>query len=106
MKQDLMFAVFLITLQTDKGKAIACDHQCMHNAQKVYQKVKTHYLKSTGAVIASSKKIECAIMACLNTSTWNSTILSFLLHWQEQICCYHEQSTSCIPVDMKGVMLE
>ena len=97
LKNNFMHSVFIHTLQTDKGKSIVREHERNRDAQKVCEKIKAHCTSSTGAAIASSKKLECAVMARLNTSNWSGTTHGFLLHWKQKLCHYHQQSPEMIP---------
>jgi hypothetical protein len=53
-KQKYVYAILGQKVLTDRGKAIVRNHEHDYDAQKVYQELKDHHLKSTKAMIDSS----------------------------------------------------
>ena len=53
-KQKYVYAVLESKVLTDRGKAIVCEYEDTFDAQKVYQKLTEHHLRSTKAMIESS----------------------------------------------------
>ena len=66
-KQKYMYAILEQKVPTDHGKGFMREHENDYNAQKVYQKLVDHHLKSTKAMIDLS-----SILSYI-TSVWLGT---------------------------------
>ncbi len=92
-KQKFLYAVLESKVLTDHGKAIVRQHEDDFDAQKVYQKLQEHHLRSTQATIDSSSVLSYVTSArLLGNGEWRgSTAATFILHWQDQVRLYERQ---------------
>jgi hypothetical protein len=93
-KQKYVYAVLEAKVLTDRGKAIVREHEDDFDAQKVYQKLKEHHLRSTKAMIESSTILSYITSVWLGSKEWQGTTESFILHWQNQVRLYERQVPS------------
>jgi hypothetical protein len=93
-KQKYVYAVLEAKVLTDRGKAIVREHEDDFDAQKVYQKLKEHHLRSTKAMIESSTILSYITSVRLGSGEWQGTTESFILHWQNQVRLYERQVPS------------
>ena len=90
-KQKFLYAVLESKVLTDHGKAIIRQHEDDFDAQKVYQKLQEHHLRSTQATIDSSSILSYITSACLGNGEWRGSTTTFILHWQDQVRLYERQ---------------
>ena len=87
-QQHYMYAVFVRTLLTDKGKSIVRAHEQSSNAQKIYEELKRYALKSAQATIDSGALLEYITSSRIVDGTWKGTNQGYVLHLLEQIRKY------------------
>jgi hypothetical protein len=107
-KQKYVYAVLEAKVLTDRGKSIVREHEADFDAQKVYEKLVDHHLRSTKAMIESSTLLSYITSARLGTGEWNGTTEGFITHWLNQIRLYERQvpSTDHFSEGVKRTMLE
>ena len=89
-KQKYMYAVFEKTLLTDKGKALVKLHQQSFDAQKLYRELSDYAMKSTKATMDALSLLSNITTSNLADRKWKGTTHAFILHWQDQVCKYHD----------------
>ena len=85
-----MYAVYEKTLQTDKEKALVCQHQHSFDAQKIYKELSEYVKHSTKATMGASTLLSYITTTNLSDGKWKGTTHAFILHWQDQIQKYHD----------------
>ena len=90
-KQKYVYAILEQKVLTDRGKGFVRDHERTYDAQKVYEKLVDHHLKSTKAMIDSSSILSYITSVRLGNGTWKGTTEAFLVHWQDQVRLYERQ---------------
>ena len=90
-KQKYMYAILEQKVLTDRGKGFVRDHEADYNAQKVYQKLVDHHLKSTKAMIDSSTIQSYITSVRLGNGMWKGTTEGFIIHWENQVRLYERQ---------------
>jgi hypothetical protein len=107
-KQKYMYAILEQKVITDRGKGFVRDHENDYDAQKVYQKLVDHHLKSTKAMIDSSSILSYITSVRLGSGMWKGTTKGFIIHWENQIRLYERQvpSTDHFSDGQKRTMLE
>src|SRR5687767_90441 len=88
-KQKYMYVVFEKTLLTDKGKALVRAHQKTYNAQLIYKELQDYALLSTKATMDASKLLSYITTLSLGDGKWKGSTHVYILHWQDQVCKYH-----------------
>jgi hypothetical protein len=95
-QQKYFMAIFNHTLQTDKGKAIVCQHSAVSSAQMVFDNMCKHLEKSTKSAISSSDLLSYITMEKYLIDTWNGSSEQFILHWQDLV---HQFNKLASPVE-------
>ncbi len=90
-QQKYVYAIFVRTLLTDKGKSIVRKHQDDNDAQSIYKEMVEYASHSTQAILDASDILDYITTVRIDDGTWNGTTASFVLHWQEQIRLYEKQ---------------
>ena len=90
-KQKYVYAILESKVLTDRGKAIVREYEDTFDAQKVYQKLTEHHLRSTKALIESSSILSYITSARLGSGEWNGTTEGFITHWSNQVRLYERQ---------------
>ena len=81
-KQKYMYAILEQKVITDRGKGFVRDHENDYDAQKVYQKLVDHHLKSTKAMIDLSSILSYITSVRLGSGMWKGTTEGFIIHWE------------------------
>ena len=76
-----MYAVFDKTMQNDRGKKHAREHESDCDAQSVCQKLSAFCTKSTNACVRVSTTLSYATSAKIESS--KRTAESLIFHWQD-----------------------
>ena len=108
LQNNYMYSVFIKVLKTDIGKSIVRAHQQDRDAQKVYEKVINHYLKSTKALISTADLLSYITSASLKDGNWKGTMEAYILHWEDQVRLYESQTDTADHFNqgMKKTMLQ
>ena len=103
-----MYAVFEHTIHTDKGKAIVRAYEDSYDAQSVYRELASYALQSTKLSNNAQEILRHILLTQVGTGSWKGTTLSFILHWQEQVCLYKSMmpSSDHLSDGLKWTMLE
>ena len=107
-KQKYIYAVLEQKVLTDRGKGFIREHENDYDAQKVYQKLVDHHLKSTKAMIDSSSILSYITSVRLGSGVWKGTTEAFIIHWENQVRLYERQMpmTDHFSDGQKRTMLE
>ena len=107
-KQKYLYAILENKVMTDRGKAIVREHETDFDAQKAYQKLKEHHLRSTKAMIESSTILSYITSVRLGSGEWKGTTEAFIVHWENQVRLYERQvpSSDHFSDGQKRTMLE
>ena len=87
-KQKYVYAILEQKVLTDRGKGFVRKHENDYDAQKVYQKLVDHHLKSTKAMIDSSSILSYITSVRLGSGVWKGTTETFIIHWDNQVRLY------------------
>jgi hypothetical protein len=90
-KLKYVYAILERRVSTERGKAFIREHASDYNAQKVYQKLVEHHLKSTKAMIESSSTLSYITSVRLGDNMWKGTTEAFIIHWENQVRLYERQ---------------
>ena len=80
-----MHSVFIIALQSDKGRELTRIHSDSLDAQSVFRELVQFY---TTATLGRDKQIEILkyiTSTKLGDGTWNGSTHAFILHFQDQM---------------------
>ena len=107
-KQKYVYAILEQKVLTDRGKGFIREHENDYDAQKVYQKLVDHHLKSTKAMIDSSSILSYITSVRLGNGMWKGTTEAFVVHWENQVRLYERQvpMTDHFSDGQKRTMLE
>ena len=107
-QKKYVYAVLESKLLTDVGKSLVREHEKDFDAQSVYIKLQAHHLKSTKAMINSSKILSYITSVRLGNVEWKGSTESFVLNWINQVRLYERQVplTDHFSDGQKRVMLE
>ena len=107
-KQKYVYAVLEMKVLTDRGKGFIREHENNYDAQKVYQKILDHHLKSTKAMIDSASILSYITSVRLGNGMWKGTTEAFVIHWENQVRLYERQvsPTDHFSDGIKRTMLE
>ena len=107
-QQRYLFAVFVRTLLTDKGKAIVRQYKDDYDAQRIYKDMVEYASHSTQAILDASSILRYLTSVRIDDGTWNGTTEKFVLHWQEQVRLYETLVPSSQHFDdhLKLIMLQ
>ena len=87
-QQKFLYAVFVRTLKTDKGKSIVRKHKDSFDAQKIYKEMVDYASTSTQAILDANRTLMYLVTVRINDGTWNGSSEKFVLHWMEQLRLY------------------
>ena len=106
-QQKFMYAVFEKTLQTDKGKALVRLYHSTFDAQTIYKELLEYAMTSTKAAMNASSLLSYITTTNLADGKWHGTTHAFILHWQDQICKYHDLNPQQIlSADLQCTLLQ
>ena len=105
-QKKYMYDVFHQSLETDQGKAIVREHEDDFDAQKVWQKVFTHYTTSTKATLSAGNILGYITTAQWGNRDWKGTAEGFVLHWLDQVRLYDSIAKHPLDDTVKDQMLK
>jgi hypothetical protein len=102
-----MYAVLSTKVKTDCGKAIVRKYDITFDAQKVYEKLTEHHLRSPKSSINAFTILTYITSAKLGTGAWNGYTETFIIHWDVQVIFYEKQvkkATTFTDVNKKAML--
>jgi hypothetical protein len=83
-----VYAIFCSNLKTDFGQNLVRDYESSQNAQAIWKEVSNDAEKSMVAQLNATNLLQYTHMA--QVENWKGTMLSFILHYHEQIQLYDQ----------------
>jgi hypothetical protein len=87
-KHYLHYSIFCSNLKTDFGQKLVRDYKSLQNAQAIWKELSNDAVKSMVAQINTTDLLLYTHTA--RVENWKGTMLSFILHYQEQIRLYNQ----------------
>ena len=78
-----MYAVFLKTFKTAKGKAIVQAHEADQDAQKIYKEYCDYATKSTAASLDADNLLAYLTTSRIDDGLWKGNTETYILNWME-----------------------
>jgi hypothetical protein len=103
-KNNFVYAVFELVVQTSDGRLIVREHEQDRDAQAIYKKLVARHEDGTAALIATNATRE--LIMGLKLSEWRLPISAFLVKFQSLVLDLEILSATPVPNEMKRIWLE